>query len=200
MPSLDAPLSSLSLLAFPVDVSTSVSTVPLYVVALGGKSAFETLKARVRLSGVPKASDADVIVENALLDVRAGFMRRLGIARTLELAAILYNANPMTEAGVLRAVAFTTEVMWVRLTLIRDGRLPLMFLDGSGAALQSWEDEGATRTTSKDVEREVLLLQTSVDENLELLAGDDAVGAEDNIEVYVPEPAIPPDPVGTSLW
>lgn len=200
MPSLDAPLATLSLLALPVDVSTSVSTVPLYVVAQGGKSAFDMLKARVRLSGIKKESDADMIVQLALLDVRAGFFRKLGLPRTFELAAMTFVANPTTEAGALRALAYTTEVAWVRLMLIRDGRLPLIFLDGSGSALQDFNEEGATRLSAKDVEGEMLRLQNSIDENLELLGLKDALGAETEGEVYVPEPTCPPKPVGTSLW
>lgn len=113
-------------------------TNPLFVTDIA------TLKAQLRLSGVPTDQDAHVMVQSALMQVRAGFYTRLGISRVAELVAISPNANPTTEDGILRGIAEQLEVMWVRCKLL--DRMPTVFMDSSGAYQEIMNQEGIARS------------------------------------------------------
>ena len=79
----------------------------------------DAMKAELRLSGVPATGeDANVILEDVLLQVRTAFYRRLGITRVGQIVAFATNyTNPTTNDELLRAVAKSTEVKmtWCKL-------------------------------------------------------------------------------------
>lgn len=138
-------------------------------------SSLAVMKQSLRLSGVPTGSDADVMVQSALMQVRAGFYSRLGLARVAALVAISSVANPTTNDGILRGIAEETEVMWTRCLLL--DRLPLQFMDSSGAEQEILNQEGTTRSMSAEVLREQkLACKAQIEEWLDILSGDVELG------------------------
>lgn len=144
-------------------------TNPLFV------SSIEVLKAQLRLSGVPSDQDAHAMVQSALMQVRAGFYSRLGVARVTELVAISPAANPTTEDGILRGLAEQTEVMWTRCKLL--DRMPTVFMDSSGAYQELLNQEGIARSLPlSHIEAQKARCAAQVEEALAILDGTVALG------------------------
>lgn len=144
---------------------------PLFVATM------DLLRSKLRLSGVATTTDAFEQIEEATLEVRAGFIRRLGLTRVTTLVGYSSSETPSTENESLRLIAEITEVKWVRCTLLRT--MTTMFLDGSGDALQNYHDEAAFRDSAPfEREREIKRLKDEIEENLQLLEGSDSIGSE----------------------
>lgn len=170
-----------------------MATVPLFVADL------DTLKAKLRLSGVAAPSGAEEIINEAILTVRAGFYRDLGKSRIDTLLAISFTETPETNDEILRATASLTEVKWVRSELIRT--LPMLFMDGNAQQAQIYHDEAAFRDASQrqlDAERERLL--ADVRDNLDVLSGDESIGSEvRRIRIGTVEPDYAPPRPGDTI-
>ena len=155
-----------------------------------------TLKAALRLTGAA-ASDAVAMINQAVLDARLGFIRRLGLSRCDTIAAVTFDDSPDTELEVLKALAVSTEIKWVRLNLMRV--LPTAFMDGS-APTQTWNQEAPFRSASRsDLSTEMQKLESEIGEALDLLEGEDAIADEKTINGT----SIGPDcskKVGNSIW
>lgn len=144
-------------------------TNPLFVADIA------TLKAQLRLSGVPSDQDAHAMVESALMQVRAGFYTRLGVTRVAELVAISPAANPTIENGILRGLAEQTEVMWTRCKLL--DRMPTVFMDSSGAYQELLNQEGIARSLPlSHIEAQKARCAAQVEEALAILDGTVALG------------------------
>ena len=143
-----------------------------------------SLKATLRLSGLGAGTDADAILESALLTVRTGFYREFGKARIDEIVAMPVEATPNTDAGILRATARVTEQMWVRVALIDS--MPMLFADAS--ADTGWNDEGTFRDDPATRETLRARLWRQVVENFELLRGSSAIGNETTVAATTFEP------------
>jgi len=140
-----------------------------------------TLKAALRFSGVVDGSNADAMFDQAVVAVRSGFYRTLGVARVAVLLAIPYTDSPTTETSLLRTVATTTEIEWVRYELMRT--LPVLFQDASGDALDVWNREAPFRgmgKTSLDKAREALW--EMILQNLDMIAGNEEVGEHGGVQ------------------
>lgn len=156
-----------------------MATAPLFVADLA------TLKPKLRLSGVPTTSDADDIINESILIARQKFYRELGIARVAELVALPFNENPTTEDQILRAVANSTEVLMVRCELMRI--MPMMFMDGNADQNQIMQDESLFReTTSAQLEQMRLQCDLEIQQNMDLLAGDEEISSEGTIRIDTP--------------
>ncbi len=169
-----------------------MATSPLFIVDVA------TLKAKLRLSGVPSASDADDIINEAILTVRAGFYRELGSPRVASIQALPFTEDPVTNDQVLRAVANTTEVKWVRAELFRT--LPLSFMDGNADQNQVFQDEALFREASQhqlDLER--VRLETEIQQNLDLLRGAEDIASEATMRVATICPAVTPPLPGDTV-
>lgn len=148
-----------------------MATTPLFAADVA------TLKSKLRLSGVPSVSDADDIINEAVLTVRAGFYRELGKTTVDAIVALPFVEDPTTDDEIKRAVANTTEVKWVRAELIRS--LPMMFIDGSADQTQVYHDEALFRDASTaQLNEERVRLETDIEVNLALLRGEQSIGTE----------------------
>ena len=165
-------------------------TAPLFVADLA------TLKSRLRLSGLPPGGDGEALYDEALLRVRTGFYRRLGVSRVDVILAISFEEDAATADEVLRATANSAEVKWVYLALC--DLMPSLFMDASGASTEVWNTEGAFRQGHPSSSR-LQDLKNDLEADLAYLGGgteEDAAGFRS--ATIDPDPAAP-DP-GDSLF
>jgi hypothetical protein len=156
-----------------------VATAPLFVADLA------TLKPKLRLSGVPSTSDADDIINESILVTRQKFYRELGGARITVLLAMAFTETPTTDNQILRAVANSTEVLMVRCELMR--LMPMMFMDGNADQNQIMQDEALFRdTTSSQLEQMRMQCELDIQQNMDLLAGDEEIASETTIRIDSP--------------
>ncbi len=139
-----------------------------------------TLKARLRLAGVKSA--ASDLIDEAVEKVLGGFLRRLGSVKVNELKLIAYTENTTDSTLILRTIANTTEVLWVRCELLR--LLPNFSMDGGGDALARWNDDAAFRRESEfQREAELKRCEEELARALDILDGDPALGKETRLRV-----------------
>lgn len=156
-----------------------MATVPLFIADLA------TLKSKIRLSGVPTTSDAEDIINEAILIVRQKFYRDLGTDRVAVLKAIAFSETPTTNDQVLRAVANSTEVLWVRCELM--SMLPSMFMDGNADQSQIFQDEALFReAAANELEQSRMRCEMEIQQNLDLLRGDEEIASESTIRIDSP--------------
>lgn len=144
----------------------------------------DAMKQELRLSGVPDiGEDANAILENALLEVRTGFYRRLGGARVGQLVAITANDTaPTTDDEILRSLARTVEVKWTFCVLM--DRLPMLWMDDSGGAWQQFNEQGTFRKTSlSDREAMRTRFKAEIEQAMQILAGEQDLGDETTVNV-----------------
>lgn len=158
-----------------------------------------TLRSLMRLSGVPSSSDADAMISNAIMEVRGGFIRRLGLPRITVLVAMAFSDTPVNENESLRLIANITETKWVKSILMRT--LTTMFLDGAGGALQDFQNEAPFRSTGPfERDREIKRLQGEIEENLQLLEKSETLVSETEGHITLIESTeTPPLPGGTAF-
>ncbi len=170
-----------------------MATAPLFIADLA------TLKSKLRLSGVAATSDADDIVNEAILLVRSGFYRELGAPVVTTLLALSFSETPTTNDQIKRAVANSTEVKWVRAELIR--MLPMSFMDGNADQAQVFQDEALFRDSSaRQLDQERIRLETDIQQNLDLLRGAEDIATESTIRIHTVAPDCPrPLPGDTRL-
>lgn len=153
-------------------------TDPLFVADL------DTLKAAVRLTGVPPSrTDTLAILNEAILKARLDFNRRLGAQRVAQLAAITYNENPTTDDEIARALANQVETNIVYVQLLR--KLPNLFMDASGAAQRIWNEEAPFRERGPTtLDKEIHRLENQIEEDMELLSSEEAIPDETTIKTF----------------
>ena len=156
-----------------------MATAPLFVADLA------TLKSKVRLSGVPTTSDADDIINEAILVTRQKFYRELGGSRITVLKAMAFTEAPTTDNQILRAVANSTEVLMVRCELMKT--LPSMFMDGNAQQNQIMQDEALFRdNTSNELDQMRMQCEIEIQQNFDLLAGDEEIASENALRIDSP--------------
>ena len=156
-----------------------MATAPLFVADI------DTLKSKLRLSGVPTTSDADDIINEAVLVARQKFYRELGGSRITVLKATAFTEAPTTDNQILRAVANSTEVLMVRCELMK--MLPMMFMDGNADQNQIMQDEGLFRdTTSNQLDQLRMQCEIEIQQNMDLLAGDEEIASENSVRIDSP--------------
>ncbi len=185
-------------LGAPAAVVGLEDTPPLFVVAKGSLSAWEALLSELRLSGATGDSGALPLIRRALLDSRLTFLRKLGEKRVSYLSAIPFVVNPTTVDQTLRAVASSTEVLVIRYELLR--KLRWSSVDGN-AVQQIYNSEAFIREMPEaELEVELTRLNNEIEENMELLRGDEQVGEESQgLLVMTPEPDTKPPTPGSSI-
>jgi len=143
------------------------------------------IKARLRLSNVPDSkADTQAIIAEAILRARVRFYHRLGKARVTALLALTdEGSTPTTLDGVLRALAPLVEVKLAYVECLR--RLPAAFMDASGDLNQRWNEEAPFRERPRtNLERELIRLTDEIEQDMQMLAGEEAAGEESSIESY----------------
>jgi hypothetical protein len=159
------------------------------------------LKRALRLEGIPDSGSADDLLDQALRRARSGFYRRLTHSRvvTLQSYAISSPPNPDVNTEYLRLMAEDTEVDWVRLELT--WLIPQLHQDSSGDALDVWNEVAPFR--KMDTEELELLrnhLRGTIEQNLDMLRGDETAGSETTIRSKTINPKTLPPRLGDSLW
>jgi len=142
-----------------------------------------TLKERLRLSAVPAtALDTEAIIDEAILRARVRFYTDLGADRANELAAISFSETPTTDEGILRALAFTTEVKLVYRELLR--LLPNAFMDASGDVNHRWQEEAPVRERGAfELDEEIKRIENEIaDAMMKLAAPNDTQG--DQVQTF----------------
>ena len=166
---------------------------PLFVTDLA------ELKRRLRLSGLPDATeDAPTMLANAILAVRVHFNRRLGTARVQQLLGFPQTETPSTEPELLRTLAETVEVDWVRLELMC--RLPWLWSDSSGEAQKAWNEEAPFREKGAATYEQLKhCLVESIESALGMLSGSELFGEEQGGRAFDGKPICPAPDIGASL-
>lgn len=159
-----------------------------------------TARSLLRLSGVPtSATDTNAIIDQALMTARLTFYRRLGQQRVAALVAMPVAAEPDSSEEILRALATTTEIKIATVELMR--RLPSAWMDASGDIDKRWNEEAPFRERGPfNANREVLRLLAEIEEDMQLLASDEATdGTEVKILTFDGTPDTPGPRLGGSL-
>jgi hypothetical protein len=166
---------------------------PLFIADL------DTLKSRLRLSGVPDDSaDTLAILDEAILRARLSFHRRLTKTRVAKLLTFADVADPTTDNEMLRALAGVVEVKLITADLMR--RLPASWQDASGDINRRWNEEAPFRERgSTEIEREMLRLQNEIEEDMQMLAGEESAGEETQVQTFDGTPDCTPPRLGASI-
>lgn len=167
-----------------------MAVAPLFVVNVA------TLKARLRLTGAASA-DAAAMIDQAIEEVRQKLYGRLGATRIAAIAAITYVENGTTDNQILRALANTVEIKWVRMFLLRT--LPTLFMDTAGIRQQVFNDESAF-TTGTNIEKELARLQAEIDQALDILSGEEALTEASSVRSDLLEADTLPDYLGGTVF
>ncbi|MBL4769477.1 MAG: hypothetical protein JKY94_17525 [Rhodobacteraceae bacterium] len=159
------------------------------------------LQSVLRLSGMGANTDADEQLDSAIREARTFFWRRLGKARLDELAGLAFVDPPVTDNDHLRQLCSLVENKRVRWYLI-----PLYtshFKDGGAAMFQEWNEEAAFRNLNPFAgERLRETLMQEIEDDMDMLAGEDSAGAETTIQATtfgMAEADGPPAILGQSL-
>lgn len=155
------------------------------------------IKTALRLEGAATAS-ALAVIDQAVRDVRIEIYRRLSATRV---TAILLTADtdaPTTDAQIVRCLATSVEIKWVRLLLLR--RLPTVFIDSSGMKQQAWNDEAGFRAATTNLQKEIERLEAEIDADLEALSGDVDIDDKSAFNVSCLGPDTTPDLPGATVW
>lgn len=158
------------------------------------------LKSALRLSGIPDQDAADYLLDQAVRRVRSGFYRKLTHSRVVTLQGYTLSSppNPDTEQEYLRLMAEDTEVEWVRFELT--WLIPMLWQDSSGDSLDLWNEVAPFR--KMDAEELANLqnhLQVTIEQNMDMLRGDEEAGSETSIRGRTVEPKEKPPGIGGSL-
>lgn len=142
---------------------------PLFVPSLA------EMQKLLRLSAVSSTSDAQAMIENAIVDARVEFFQVLGSTAVTTLRAYPSTKTPETTAELLRKQAEVAEAKMVRVRLMRS--MPTIFMDGS-APTQTWNDEAAFRDMGdKTLAAEIRRLEDEIDAALNSLKSQDLSAA-----------------------
>lgn len=135
----------------------------------------DQIKKSLRLGGMPKDADGDVILDNAIRIVRTGLRDAIGQGRIEAILGTAYTEEPTSDAQHLRLLATVTEADWVqyRLLMSTSVRVP----DTTSGRLQTFQDEGFDRSMLYE-ERQILMrsLWEQIQTALLQLRGTDPIG------------------------
>lgn len=168
-------------------------TDPLFIADL------PTLKALMRLTGVPDSrGDTLAILDEAILNARLEFYRRLGEQRVSALVATTFVPNPTTADDILRALANVVEADLVYVQLLR--KLPNLFMDASGAAQRVWNEEAPFRERGgTPLDKEINRRLDKIEENFQMLAEEESLAEESTIKTFDGTPTHRPPRPGDTL-
>jgi hypothetical protein len=163
-----------------------MATTPLFLPDIA------TVKARLRMTGVPAGTDAESLIEEAIRTVRVGFYRKLSSSRITTLLGYASTDNPSTSTEVLRVQAEITELKWIRYELMRT--IPTLFFDSSPSSGEAWNREGLVRGMGTDERtKEMDRLMADVIGALDGLEGVDEYPNEvsNKVQAFAPAPPVP---------
>lgn len=166
-----------------------MAVAPLFVADM------DTLKAKLRLTGVANA-DGVALIEEAVLQVRQEIYRRLGASKITTLLATAYTDTPATDDEYKRLVAANLEVKWVRLRLLDS--MAVVFKDATGNMLEQWNEEAAFREGRLSQAEKRKAFQEILDDVRFLKSGTAGSEQRGNANLIEPDDA-PPQP-GDSVW
>jgi len=138
----------------------------------------EDLKKRLRLNDVPASKNIIAIMEEALLNARAFFFRRLGSNRVSEIKAIgAMKDAPTTDNEFLRLIAGLCELKYIKWYLAIHCKV--LVQDAGDAAQQTWNEEGILRESSPfELNSFIKKLSDQIEDDIDYLRGDETPGQE----------------------
>lgn len=157
------------------------------------------IRSRLRLSSVPTSSeDTLAIVADSIARARLSIYRRIGRQRVAHVLLTAEVASPDTDDEVVRSVATGLELKLVERDLLR--RLPSAFMDASGDLNRRWNEEAPFRERPRsDQQRELQRLSDEIEEDFQIVAGEESTGDERGILSYDGTPTTEPPLPGDSL-
>jgi len=155
------------------------------------------LQTALRLSAVRAESDALAILEQALRAARVRFYQRLGTSVVQEIVEIDYVEDPTTNDEMRRFVGNLCEVELVRLQLM--DRMPLIFMDASGAAREIYNNEGAFRSMDPEVLAQAReRIEAQIENWLAFMAGEIELGDDEQVQAYTQQKPTPTPILGAT--
>jgi hypothetical protein len=156
------------------------------------------VQAALRLTDLREGTDAIAILEQGIRMARVRFYTRLGASTVQAILDTDYAEDPTTEDEMKRFVGNLCEVELVRLQLM--DRMPLLFMDASGAARETYNNEGAFRSMDRDTLMAARLrIEAQVEEWLSLMAGDVVLG-EEAAQAYTQQNVCPKPVLGATVF
>ncbi len=164
-----------------------MSPTPLFVDDMAG------IQSALRLTDLRVGTDAVTILEQGVRMARVRFYQRLGASTVQAILETDYVEDPTTEDEMKRFVGNLCEVEMVRLQLL--DRMPVLFMDASGVARETYNNEGAfrsmDRTTLLDIRQRI---EAQIENWLALMAGEIELGDDEAVQAYTQQ-AVDPLPI-----
>lgn len=147
----------------------------------------DKLKQSLRVSTIQTGADIAVQLDRAVESARLTFWRKLGAAATTTLAGLPKKDPPTTEEHYKRLLAEHTEILivWSYLAMY----LPVSVMDGSADFRQLWNsDEQFKNIPDGGKQARINIAHTTIEENFELLSGEDTAANETSVGAITLEP------------
>lgn len=147
----------------------------------------EKLKQSLRVSSISTGADVSVQLDRAVENARLTFWRKVGAAATTTLAGLPKKDPPTTEDHYKRLLAEHTELLlvWSYLAMY----LPVSVMDGSADFRQLWNsDEQFKNISDGGRQARINIVHTTIEENFELLSGEDSAANETSVGAITLEP------------
>lgn len=169
-----------------------MATSPLFI------EDFPTLLGLLKLSQIEEEGSTQQIVEEAVRDVTVEFYRRLGHARIIVIQGIAIKDPPTDDNEYLALLARVTERKYIKCKLLIE--LPVLFAN-PGTEFSEYNEEAPYLEASGDqLKEQIAAIKAEIEENMELLAGEEVATTEGSITATSIEPAIAPPLPGDTAW
>lgn len=157
------------------------------------------IQSALRLTDLREGSDAISILEQGVRMARVRFYQRLGADTVQDILDTDNVEDPTTDDEMKRFVGNLCEVELVRLQLL--DRMPVIFMDASGVARETYNNEGAFRS----MDRETLLdirqrIEAQIENWLALMAGEIELGDDEAVQAYTQQPVDPLPVLGQTVF
>jgi len=161
-----------------------VTVTPLFMEDLAA------IQSALRLTDLREGSDAVSILEQGVRMARVRFFQRLGASTVQDILDTDNVEDPTTDDEMKRFVGNLCEVELVRLQLL--DRMPVIFMDASGVARETYNNEGAFRSMDRDTLLDIRQrIEAQVENWLALMAGEIVLGDDEAVQAYTQQPVDP---------
>ena len=148
------------------------------------------IQSALRLTDLREGSDAVSILEQGVRMARVRFFQRLGASTVQDILDTDNVEDPTTDDEMKRFVGNLCEVELVRLQLL--DRMPVIFMDASGVARETYNNEGAFRSMDRDTLLDIRQrIEAQVENWLALMAGEIVLGDDEAVQAYTQQPVDP---------
>lgn len=157
------------------------------------------VQAALRLTDLREGSDAVSILEQGVRTARVRFYQRLGASTVTAILDTTYTDAPENAEEMKRFVGNLCEVELVRLSLM--DRLPIIYMDASGAAREVYNNEGAFRSMDPEILAQARQrIEAQIENWLALMAGEIDLGDDEAVQAYTQQDVSPKPILGATPW